>query len=185
MEKHMPQFLSAILAHWPHWPWLAPLLAILLAFEDRDVGDGSEHGLSRSWAMAAIIIGGGAIAGLAFGPWWSFLGLFFAVWRSISYGGAMDPQTSREAVLCTLRYCLWFLPAIPVLRQPGDGGVILAAAVALAILIAIASRLEFGRDARRGKIVGDPEARCERLEGAVFGLAFAVYALYQVVVTSA
>lgn len=166
-------------------PLVSVLLLPLLAFLDRDVGDGSEHGLSRSKAELAIILGGALIGFIAFGPWFISIGPGFSLWRATGYWHkSMAPTSVAQGLFCALRYLVWV--AFAAMTIPAHYGNTLALAFLLfaAGFFMVIQRSNFGRQITAGTVKGDPEARIERLEGLAIGVAFFAYAVFLQVVTS-
>lgn len=174
----------------PHWlthGLLSPLFALafipFFMWFDRDVGDGSEGGLSRAKAMDVAVIGGGLLGFLVFGLYFALLGVMWSAWRSMGFNaGALAPTTPKAALWCLLRYAL-LLPISLLALCRGDPWWHLGVPLAIAIALDLAMRADFGHAAMKAEAAGlamkgDTEAVIERCSGAFFGCALVAYALF-------
>jgi hypothetical protein len=157
-----------------HFPFLALLFIPLFAYLDRLVGSG-EYG--RSKPMIAAMLVGGVLGYLVFRELaFAFLGLAWAVWRSLPFGkGAGCPQTHGEIVSALFRQLL----VVPIAAIAVWGHADYQAFGIMLVMVALlntALRIRYGQMVVKAKAAGRPlesdfNMTVEHASGAAFGAA--------------
>lgn len=166
-----------------HLPFLALLLIPLLAFCDREIGDGEGGLVKRSMAFLIALIVAGALGVLAISPAFIALGLTWGAWRTIPFkNGSGCPQSGGQVIAAAVRQLLIVPLALMAYYFGGDWH-------ALALFLTAAAGVNLVMRIRYGQIVadlvrqglpmtGDFNRTVEVVSGLAVGAAFAGYAFW-------